>query len=156
MEASEETEQMMDAFAPLPDLGTRLRQARQHAGMTQAAVAAQLGMARTTLVAIEQNRRALRASELHQLAVCYGCSPEQLLTGSLAEGSPQAARVQERVVTRLLRHKHQAVIARLLTRKPTGVLPLLVSQLSWQEQEDLAAVLLHQLVAHEEARHPDG
>ena len=46
------------------DLGSRLRIAREAAGITQAAAAKSIDIARTTLVAIEQGRRRLRTSEL--------------------------------------------------------------------------------------------
>lgn len=61
------------------DLGSRLRIAREAAGITQAAAAKSIDIARTTLVAIEQGRRRLRTSELQQLAHVYGTSVNALL-----------------------------------------------------------------------------
>lgn len=53
-------------------LGGRLQEARKARGLTQQAVAGQLGMARTTLVAIEKGERRLTPHELIQLAGFYG------------------------------------------------------------------------------------
>jgi len=61
------------------DLGSRLRIAREAAGITQAAAAKKIEIARTTLVAIEQGRRRLKTSELQQLARVYGTSVNALL-----------------------------------------------------------------------------
>lgn len=49
-------------------LGARLRIARQGRGMTQESVAELLGVARTTLVAIEKGERKVKASEIVRLA----------------------------------------------------------------------------------------
>ena len=54
------------------DLGDLLRQARENAKITQAAAAAALDVARTTLVAMEQGQRRPRVDELQKLAVLYG------------------------------------------------------------------------------------
>ena len=53
------------------ELGERLRAARSAANLTQNAVAALLGMARTTLVAIEKGLRSVTAEELLALARLY-------------------------------------------------------------------------------------
>ena len=49
-------------------IGELLRDARENAKMTQAAAAAALNVARTTLVAIEQGQRRARVDELQKLA----------------------------------------------------------------------------------------
>jgi Zn-dependent peptidase ImmA (M78 family)/DNA-binding XRE family transcriptional regulator len=54
------------------DLGTRLQEARKAAGLTQADVAEQLEIARTTLVAIEKGERKVDPHELIQMAKLYG------------------------------------------------------------------------------------
>jgi Zn-dependent peptidase ImmA (M78 family)/DNA-binding XRE family transcriptional regulator len=54
------------------ELGTRLKQARQKKGMTQADAAAILDVARTTLTAIEQGSRRIQAGELIKLSRAYG------------------------------------------------------------------------------------
>jgi transcriptional regulator with XRE-family HTH domain len=56
------------------ELGERLRAARSAANLTQNAVAASLGMARTTLVAIEKGLRSVTAEELLALARLYDVS----------------------------------------------------------------------------------
>ena len=61
------------------DLGARLRVARESAGLTQADAAADIGVARTTLVAIEKGQRRVQAGELQQLARLYGTSVNALL-----------------------------------------------------------------------------
>ena len=68
----------LDHVAPT-DLGERLRIARERAGVTQAAAAVAAGMARTTLVAIEQGQRRARLNELLELAKLYNTSVNALL-----------------------------------------------------------------------------
>jgi Zn-dependent peptidase ImmA (M78 family)/DNA-binding XRE family transcriptional regulator len=63
---------------PGADLGERLRAARSGANLTQDAVATSLGMARTTLVAIEKGQRPLRPEELPAFARLYGVSAGRL------------------------------------------------------------------------------
>lgn len=60
------------------DIGERLRVARESAKLTQADAANAIGIARTTLVAIEQGQRRVRMSELQQLARLYGTSVNAL------------------------------------------------------------------------------
>lgn len=57
--------------------GQSLRAAREARGLTQAEVAAQMNMARTTLVAIEQGKRPLRPEEFCVLARLFGI-PEEI------------------------------------------------------------------------------
>ena len=65
-------------------LGTRLRQAREARGWTQQQVADQLGVARTTLVAIEKGERRIRPEELMRLGTLY----ERQLWELLQRGAP--------------------------------------------------------------------
>jgi Zn-dependent peptidase ImmA (M78 family)/DNA-binding XRE family transcriptional regulator len=62
----------------------RLRRAREDSGLSQGQVAERLGLARTTLVAIEAGGRALRAEELLELAEIYGEPLDALLRESPA------------------------------------------------------------------------
>jgi Zn-dependent peptidase ImmA (M78 family)/DNA-binding XRE family transcriptional regulator len=55
-------------------LGEKLKQARADRGLTQGEAANQLGVARTTLVAIEKGDRRITAKELVTLATLYGRS----------------------------------------------------------------------------------
>ena len=61
------------------DVGGRLRGAREATGLTQADVAADLRVARTTLVAMEQGRRRVRTDDLQRLARLYCMSVNALL-----------------------------------------------------------------------------
>jgi Zn-dependent peptidase ImmA (M78 family) len=60
-------------------IGERLRVVREAAKVTQANAAAAAGIARTTLVAIEQGQRRVRIDELQQLAKFYGVSVNALV-----------------------------------------------------------------------------
>src|SRR6187402_1645796 len=60
-------------------LGERLRVARTASGLTQEQAAESVGMARTTLVAIEKGDREARPEELIALAKRYGVSVHSLL-----------------------------------------------------------------------------
>lgn len=55
-------------------LGRELQQARIRKGITQEQAAKMIGVARTTVVAIEQGNRRIRAGELIKLAQAYGLS----------------------------------------------------------------------------------
>ena len=61
------------------ETGERLRVAREAADVTQAAAAQEIGVARTTVVAIEQGERRVRMNELQKLAKLYGSSVNALL-----------------------------------------------------------------------------
>ena len=61
------------------ELGQRLRTYRQSAGLTQADAAAQIGVSRTTLVAIESGDRPIRPDELVRAAEAYDVSTNALL-----------------------------------------------------------------------------
>jgi Zn-dependent peptidase ImmA (M78 family)/DNA-binding XRE family transcriptional regulator len=67
-------EQIMPAEA-----GERLRITREGAKITQAVAASAIGVARTTIVAIEQGERRARMNELQRLAKLYGTSVNALL-----------------------------------------------------------------------------
>ncbi len=60
-------------------VGERLRIARESKKFTQADVAEKLGMARTTLVAVEKGQRKARIEEIRQLAKLYDLSINELL-----------------------------------------------------------------------------
>ena len=68
----------IDQIMPV-ETGERLRLARENAKITQAAAAQAIGVARTTIVAMEQGERRARTSELQQLAKLYGTSVNALL-----------------------------------------------------------------------------
>jgi Zn-dependent peptidase ImmA (M78 family)/transcriptional regulator with XRE-family HTH domain len=76
-----------------PALLARLRRAREDRSLSQGSVADRLGIARTTLVAIEQGERRLRPQELVGLAEIYGIRLETLLR---SEPSPRPLAAQFR------------------------------------------------------------
>ena len=61
------------------EVGERLRVAREAAGITQAAAATDINVARTTLIAIEKGQRRVRIDELKKLARLYAISVNALL-----------------------------------------------------------------------------
>jgi transcriptional regulator with XRE-family HTH domain len=73
-------------MAKANDLGSRLRQARELAGLTQTAAAKALGMRRPSVSEIESGRRRVTTDELYQVAELYGVSADWLATG---EGSAE-------------------------------------------------------------------
>jgi Zn-dependent peptidase ImmA (M78 family)/DNA-binding XRE family transcriptional regulator len=72
---------MTGAFESMPpvEVGERLRDARDHAGFTQADAASAVNLSRTTLVAIEQGQRRVRLEELRALAKLYKTSINEML-----------------------------------------------------------------------------
>lgn len=63
----------------LPEVGERLRVARENANFTQKHAAEAISVARTTLVAIEQGQRRVRMDELQRLAKLYRTSVNAVL-----------------------------------------------------------------------------
>jgi transcriptional regulator with XRE-family HTH domain len=61
------------------DIGRALQRARKSRGFTQAEIAPQLGVSRSTIAQIETGRRLLKADDLRRLAAFYDCSPSELL-----------------------------------------------------------------------------
>jgi Zn-dependent peptidase ImmA (M78 family)/transcriptional regulator with XRE-family HTH domain len=79
-------EELLDDLDPR-SLGATLRLAREDRGWTQERVAQHLGVARTTIVAIEKGERRVKPEELVELATLYGRRVSSLLQrGSPAEG----------------------------------------------------------------------
>jgi Zn-dependent peptidase ImmA (M78 family)/transcriptional regulator with XRE-family HTH domain len=66
-------------------IAARLRQQRDGLGLTQAAVAAELGVHRPTISEIEAGRRAVTAEELYRLSTLYGASVAEILAEAPAE-----------------------------------------------------------------------
>ncbi len=60
-------------------VGSRLRNARVAAGMTQSEAASRVGLARTTLIAVEKGERRARTRELQGLAQAYGTTVNTIL-----------------------------------------------------------------------------
>jgi len=61
------------------DFGLRLRDARRKAGMTQAALAARVGVSRTSVTNIERGSQHISLHMLFALALALGLKPAQLL-----------------------------------------------------------------------------
>lgn len=64
---------------PATAVGDRLRRAREDANLTQQEAAGMIGVARTTLLAIEKGQRRVRFDELQHLAKLYSTSMNALL-----------------------------------------------------------------------------
>ncbi len=64
------------------DLGARLRKSREARGWTQQRVADEIGMARTTVVAIEKGQRRLKPAELVRFAEIYAKKVSDFLQGT--------------------------------------------------------------------------
>jgi Zn-dependent peptidase ImmA (M78 family)/DNA-binding XRE family transcriptional regulator len=64
---------------PPTEIGERLRLAREEANVTQADAGTAIGVARTTIVAMEQGQRRARITELQNLAKLYRTSVNALL-----------------------------------------------------------------------------
>ena len=103
------------------EIGARLRVARSNASLTQDAAAGSVGLARTTLVAIERGDRSARPEELNALARIYGVSAGKLTSPDAihadlsakfrrAEGKPASKSIADAVA--------------LLSRLATGAMQL--------------------------------
>jgi Zn-dependent peptidase ImmA (M78 family)/DNA-binding XRE family transcriptional regulator len=86
------TEHPLDAIEPRI-LAARLREAREARGWTQQQLAERLGMARTTIVAIEKGERRLRPQEIIDFASLLGRSVSEFLQRG---GPPEGFGVQLR------------------------------------------------------------
>lgn len=62
-------------------LGENLKQARKAKALRQEAVALELGLARTTITAIEQGARKVTEAELIAFSELYSCPTDVLLNG---------------------------------------------------------------------------
>ena len=83
------------------DLATRLKLAREMAGLTQGQVARQLGWHRPTVSEIEAGRRRVLAEELKILAQLYGVNIPWLMGESEGGGISDRARLAARQLDRL-------------------------------------------------------
>lgn len=105
-----------------PDvLGGRLKAARALCRMTQEAAAKALGLARTTIVAIEAGRRPVTATELRAFAELYGASEADLLDDGLATVD---APVQFRSDAPAVGGDDEALVASILNRMANSAVQL--------------------------------
>jgi len=93
-------------------VGSRLRTAREAAGMTQAKAAALVGLARTSLVAVEKGERMARTRELQRLARAYSTTVNTILRREAAfvEFTPRFRKLTSRA------ESHCSEAAELLER----------------------------------------
>ncbi|MBV7336956.1 helix-turn-helix domain-containing protein [Chloroflexi bacterium TSY] len=73
-------QQVLDTISPT-ELGQKLQRVRKRQGITQAAAAELLGVARTTITAIEKGERRIKAAELLALSNAYGQPVGNFLSG---------------------------------------------------------------------------
>jgi transcriptional regulator with XRE-family HTH domain len=95
------------------DIASRLREARQLSGLSQAQVASKLKVHRPTISEMEAGRRSVSAEELQQLAELYGVTGSWLLgkeTGkstsdqdALLMAARELGKIREEDLDRLLR-----------------------------------------------------
>ena len=141
-------------------VGERLRLARSNAGLNQEDAARELGVARTTIVAIEQGQRRVRNDELLKLAEVYSVSVNDLLRDSAVHvdlagkfrrttGNAALEKASEETL-RLLNRLATAAVeleVHLGQRKPANFpaeKPILSGNLE-EQAEDLALELRHRL-----------
>lgn len=67
-----------------PDLADRIRQERAYVGLSQADVAAALGISRAAVSAVETGKRRVSGIELGRLAELFGTSVDRLLGREVA------------------------------------------------------------------------
>lgn len=141
-------------------LGERLRIARSSASLTQEDAARELGVARTTLIAIEQGQRRVRPEELRTLASLYRVSINDLLRetavhvdlsakfrrasgdAELGEAPEEAVRILNRLATTLV-ELETSLGQRLQFHYPPEK-PILPGSVE-EQAEDLALDLRHRL-----------
>lgn len=70
----------LDTINP-KSLGQRLQESRKARGLTQQDVANELGMARTTVTALEKGERRIQSKEIIELARLYGREVSELVSG---------------------------------------------------------------------------
>ena len=132
------------------DVGARLRGAREAAGLTQTDAAADLRVARTTLVAMEQGRRRVRTDEIQHLARLYGTSVNAVLRREavhvdlvprfrkLPTANDEAAERAARMLTNLVRAEVELenLLGVTRTRNYPPARPLLPGDVRLQAEND--------------------
>ncbi len=76
------------------NVGSRLRWAREQAGLSQGQVAHKLGMHRPTISQIEAGDRNVRVEELEQFGTLYGVETEWLIKGDAALAGDRDPRIE--------------------------------------------------------------
>jgi transcriptional regulator with XRE-family HTH domain len=88
-------------LVPHDVVGSRVRQFRRRAGLTQAALANEIGSDQASIANVEKGRRGISVTQLLRLCRVMGVSPSELL----AERPPSPAPLEDR---RLLRRLQKA------------------------------------------------
>jgi transcriptional regulator with XRE-family HTH domain len=127
-------------------IGRVLRDARKKAKFTQEEVAAWIGVARTTLLAIENGQRRIRIEELSILAQKYDIDIHDLLDACEAE------QINAEFLTCTPAQKR--VLHRILAKDPDlAIVPALqLFGISQEHMEDVACALIHMLVSQEDEK----
>ena len=127
-------------------LGAALRTARKQAGYSQQVIADKIGVARTTLVAIETGQRRTKVEELTQLAAIYKLP----LTSFLIACQESETRAQLLALSEAQRR----MLERLIARPLDPILVKIVRNLfdEPEVQEAIASTLIHLLLSQEEGR----
>ena len=127
-------------------VGRALRQARKNAKYTQEEAAAFIGVARTSIVAVENGQRRIRIEELAILAQKYDVDVQALLEACEAEQINAGLLACTPAQKRVLQH--------ILAKDPDlAVVPALqLFGISQERIEDVLCALLYMLVAQEEER----
>lgn len=110
-----------DAIARAEALGAKLKHARLLHRITQEAAASKLGMARTTLVAIEADKRAVSSQELRQFAELYDVPESELINEDVV---PLELAVEFRSSATELEAADEVLVANMLNRLGSSALQL--------------------------------
>jgi Zn-dependent peptidase ImmA (M78 family)/transcriptional regulator with XRE-family HTH domain len=110
-----------EANARAEALGAKLRRGRTLHRITQEAAASKLGMARTTLVAIEAGKRAVSSQELRQFAELYDVPEGELINDDVA---PLELEVEFRSSATEWKAADEVLVASMLNRLGSSALQL--------------------------------
>ena len=110
---------MPSADADRLAIATRLRLARNQAGLSQGQVGSQLGLQRPSVSEIEAGRRRVTAEELARMAGLYGVSMDWLANGETGEEDPQIE-LAARELTKLRKEDLAAILRLLKTLRRRG------------------------------------
>ena len=83
------------------EFGTRVREARNRARLTQAELGKRLGLDRSTIAGIEGGRQGVQLDDLVDLANALGCPPGDLLPDKNPDMAPDSATAASLVLRRV-------------------------------------------------------
>ncbi len=133
-----EHEAMIDVLHDPVKLGVNLRAARKSVGLIQEEAGLRLGMARTTIIAIEQGTRHVRVEELQEMAKLYECDFSLFFIAPEPPAEPVLS-------------ARKRVLKRVFLRDPDTTMTAMLMGLNVppKELERMAATLLHMLIEQE-------